>query len=190
MAWKTMQFHLIGDAPLIMHNGQLADPLNKWAKLLKAISGKRKKTDSDYEEMARIEFFAGLYLSKEDGPILPANVIDACIIEGAKKSREGVLAKSGFFTTAHSRFEYEGPRTAEELWAAELYRSTERVKIGQSSVMRTRPIFQQWQTTVTVQHEDTVVNAAQVATWFAVAGSLVGLCDWRPRYGRFQAKRL
>lgn len=190
MAWKTMQFHLTGDAPLIMHNGQTADPLNKYAKQLKAVSGKRKKTDSDYEEMARIEVFAGLYLSKEDGPIIPADLIDACIIGAAKKSREGMLATSGFFTTGHSRLEYDGPRTAEELWADERFRFSRMVRIGQVRVMRTRPIFQQWQTTVAVQHEDTVVNAAQVAAWFAVAGTLVGLCDWRPRFGRFQAKRL
>lgn len=190
MAWKTMQFHLIGDAPLITHNGQTADPLNKFAKQLKTISGKRKKTDSDYEEMAKIEFLAGLYLTKEDGPIIPATVIDACIIEAAKKSREGVLAKSGFFTTAHSRLEYDGPRTADELWEAETWRISVPVKIGQARVIRTRPIFPQWQTTVAIQYENTVVNAAQVAAWFAVAGTLVGLCDWRPRYGRFQAKRL
>lgn len=190
MAWKTLQFHLTGDAPLIMHNGQLADPLNVWAKKLKAISGQRKKTDSQYEEMSRIEFFGGLYLSKEHGPIIPADLIDACVVEAARKSREGVLAKSGFFTSAHSRLEYEGPRTDDELWQDEVWRIVKRVTIGQSSVMRTRPIFQQWQATVTIQHEDTVVNAARVAAWFAVAGALVGLGDWRPRFGRFQAVSL
>lgn len=190
MAWKTMQFQLIGDAPLIMHNGQTADPLNKYARQLKTISGKRKKTDSDFEEMAKIEFFGGLYLSKEDGPILPATVLDACIIDASKKAREGMLSKSGFFTTGNSRLEYDGPRTAEEMWLNEAFRLSVPVRIGMVRVVRTRPIFQQWQTTVNVQYEDTVVNPAQVAAWFAVAGTLVGLGDWRPRFGRFQATRL
>ena len=190
MAWETMQFHLKGDAPLILHNGQTADPLNKYARMLKAVSGKRKKTDSDYEEMAKIEFLAGLYMSKEQGPILPATVIDACIIDASKKAREGMLSKSGFFTMDNSRLEYEGPRTAEELWADERFRFSVPVKVQMARIVRTRPIFHNWETTVTVQYENTVVNPAQVSSWFAVAGTLVGLCDWRPRFGRFQATRL
>lgn len=90
MAWQKMQFRLVGDAPMIQHNGQTADPLNRFSKQLKALSGKKKKTDSDLEEMAKIEFMAGLYLSKE-GPIIPATMIDACVIEAAKKAREGAL---------------------------------------------------------------------------------------------------
>ena len=42
--YKVMLLTIIGTAPLVMHNGQTADPLNKYAKMLKAISGKRKKT--------------------------------------------------------------------------------------------------------------------------------------------------
>lgn len=190
MAWKTMQFHLTGDAPLLMHNGQTADPLNKFARQLKAVSGKRKKTDSDYEEMAKLEFFAGLYLSKEDGPIVPAMMIDACIIEASKKAREGMLSKSGFFATGNARLEYDGPRTPEALWADENFRLSVPVRVQMARVVRTRPIFQKWAATVGIQYEDTVVNPAQVASWFAVAGTLVGFGDWRPRFGRFQAVRL
>lgn len=190
MAWKTMQFKLTGDAPLLMHNGQTADPLNKYARQLKAITGKRKKTDSDFEEMAKIEFIASLYLSKEEGPIIPAVVIDACIIEASKKAREGMLARSGFFTTGNSRFEYEGPRAAEEMWEDGRFRFSVPARVGMGRIMRTRTVFNPWHTTVNVQYEDTVVNPAQVSSWFAVAGTLVGLCDWRPRYGRFQAIRL
>lgn len=189
MAWQTLQFRLTGDAPLILHNGQTADPLNKYSKMLKAISGKRKKTDSDLEELARLEFLAGLYLG-DKGPILPPMVIDACIIDAAKKSRESVLAKSGFFTTGSALLEYEGPRTGQELWADERFRLSVPVRVQQARVVRTRPIFNEWACTAVVQYEDSVVNPAQVDHWFAVAGTLCGLCDWRPRFGRFQAKRL
>lgn len=189
MAWVTLQYRLTGDAPLIVHSGQTVDPLNKYSKMLKAISSKRKKTDSDLEEMAKIEFLAGLYLSDE-GPILPAVVIDACIIDAAKKNREGVLAKSGFFTVGNAVLEYDGPRTGLELWADERFRLSVPVRIQTARVVRTRPIFPQWATTVTCQFEDSVVNAAQVNEWFRVAGVLCGLCDWRPRFGRFQAVSL
>lgn len=189
MAWKILQFRLTGDAPLIVHNGQLADPLNRYSKMLKAISGRRKKTDSDLEEMAKIEFLGGLYMGK-DGPILPADVIDACVIDGAKKTREGVLAKSGFFTVGNVPIEYDGPRDALELWNAGNNRFSRPVVIGRVRVIRTRPIFPEWALNVTAQYEESVVNAARVVEWFNTAGALCGLCEWRPKYGRFQVVSL
>lgn len=190
MAWQKLIFSLTGDAPLICHNGQTADPLNGYAKAIKAISGKKTKTESDFEEMAKLEFLAGLYMSKEDGPILTAMMIDACVIRGAMKSKDGVSAKSGFFTVEDARLEYNGPRTGEELWKLPEFRLSVPVRVGQARVIRTRPIFNEWSAVVTVQYEDGVVNPATVVSWFTVAGSLVGLGDWRPRFGRFQAKRL
>lgn len=176
-------------APLIQHNGQTADPLNKWAKLLKAISSKRKKTDADFEEMARIEFLAGLYMTAE-GPILPNTVVDSTVINAAKKMKEGMVAKSGCFCLEHAKLEYDGPRSADELWADERFRFMAAVRVGQARVMRMRPKFDPWATTVTLHYEDTLVNAAQVDRWMAIAGTQVGFGDWRPQYGRFTAERL
>ena len=46
MAWTTLTYKITGDAPLIMHNGDLANPLSKAAKALKQVTGKKKKTDA------------------------------------------------------------------------------------------------------------------------------------------------
>lgn len=189
MAWKPISYRLTSSAPLIMHNGQTADPLNKWAKLLKQISSKRNKTEADYEEMARLEFMAGLYLS-DQGPILPAFVIDSLTINGAKKSKEGMTAKSGCFCLEHARLEYTGPRTANELWDDESFRFSALVRVGMARVSRMRPIFHEWAATVNLHVEDTMVNVARVDEWLIAAGTQVGLCDWRPQYGRFTAVRL
>ena len=70
MAWQTLKYKLTSSSDMLLHNGQMANPLNKWAKLSRQISSKRAKTDADYEEMARIEFFASLYMAA-DGPVLP-----------------------------------------------------------------------------------------------------------------------
>jgi len=189
MAWQTLKYKLTSSAPLIMHNGQTADPLNKWAKLLKATSSKRTKTEADHEEMARLEFMAGLYLDK-DGPILPANVLDSVIVNGAKKSKEGTMAKSGCFCLEHARLEYDGPRTANELFADDNFRFSALVRIGMARVSRMRPIFKEWSTMITLHMEDTLVNPSQVDKWLNDAGTQVGICDWRPQYGRFTAERL
>ena len=189
MAWKTIQYQLNSSAPLLLHNGQTADPLNKWAKLIKVITSKRKKTDADHEEIARLEFYAGLYLDA-DGPILPNNMIDALIINAAKKFNEGPMAKSGCLCLEHAKLEYEGPRTADELWADENFRFSAIVRVGTSRLPRMRPIFQEWSTIITLQIENSLINITRMDEWLDAAGKQVGLGDWRPVYGRFTAKRV
>lgn len=189
MAWQLVEYQLTSVCPMLMHNGQTANPLNKWAKLMRQISSKRAKTDADHEELARIEFMAGLYMN-EQGPVLPANMIDAVLVNAAKKTKEGQLAKSGVFCQAHAFLEYDGPRKAEELWADERFRHTALVRIQSSRVARTRPVFNEWSATVGLNIEDGVVNSTRVDEWMRIAGSQIGLGDWRPQHGRFQAKRL
>lgn len=189
MAWQTLKYELKSSAPLIQHNGQTADPLNKWSRLMKQISTKRNKTEADYEEMARIEFMAGLYLSA-DGPILPNTIIDAMVVNAAKKIKDGPKAKAGCFCLEHARLDYEGPRTADALWADEQFRFSAPVRVGQAKVIRTRPRFNAWEAVVTLNIEDTLVNPSQVDQWMQIAGTQVGLGDWRPQFGRFTAARL
>lgn len=189
MAWKQLTYKLTSACPMLVHNGQTADPLNKWAKAMKAVSGKRNKTDADYEELARIEFMAGLYMG-QNGPIIPAANIDSMIVNAAKKLKEGNTAKAGVFCLEHAIMEYDGPRDAEELWCDGRFRHVAIVRVGNARVARTRPVFGEWSALVKVNLEDTVANPAQLDRWFAVAGTQVGLGDWRPQNGRFQAIRL
>ena len=191
MAWQTLRYQLNSaqNCPLLMHNGQMANPLNKFAKLMKQTSSKRAKTDADYEEMAHIEFIASLYMDA-NGPIIPAHVMDSMLVNGAKKSKEGMSAKSGAFCLEHARLDYDGPRTAEELWAIEDFRFVALVRVGTARVARTRPIFNTWAAIVSVNIETTIVNPARVDDWMTIAGTQVGLGDWRPQHGRFTAKRL
>jgi len=172
-----------------MHNGQTADPLNRFTKALKQVSSKRTKTDSDFEEMARIEFMAGLYMGK-DGPIIPAANIDSLLVNAAKKSKESQFAKSGVFCAEHASLQYDGPRTADELWANEDFRFSAIVRVGTAKVVRMRPIFRQWTATISLNVEASVVNPARLDDWLIAAGSVVGLGDWRPQHGRFEAKRI
>lgn len=189
MAWQTLSYQLTSACPQIMHNGQTANPTNKWAKAMKAVSGKRSKTDADYEELARLEFLAGLYMGP-NGPIIPATNIDAMVINAAKKLKEGMIAKSGVFCLEQSDLQYDGPRTAEGLWLDERFRFVALVRVSTARVARTRPIFSDWSAVVKLNIEDTAVNATRVDQWMNIAGTQVGLGDWRPQYGRFSAERI
>lgn len=189
MAWQAVTYQLTSSAPLLMHNGQTADPTNKWSKLMKQISSKRAKTDADYEELARIEFLAGLYMDA-NGPALPPNMIASMLVAAAKKVKEGQVAKSGAFCLEPVSLIYDGPRTADKLWGDETFRFSSIVRIGTNRVSRMRPIFNTWAANVTLHVEDTLVNIARVDEWMRIAGTQIGLGDWRPQYGRFVAKRV
>lgn len=189
MAWQTLKYKLSSDCPMLMHAATTVDPLHPLAKELKRISGKRAKTDADHEAMARIEFMAGLYMGK-DGPVLPAANLDAMIVKAAAKLKEGTICKVSCFALHAAPLEYDGPRTAPELYEKEEFRHRARVKVGMASVMRTRPIFQTWSAVVELSVETTTVNPAQVDTWFTIAGQQVGMGDWRPQHGRFSVVRI
>ena len=176
MAWQERTYQLKSSAPMLMHNGQTANPLNKFAKAMKQVSSKRVKTDADYEELARLEYSAGLYMG-EDGPVIPAQCVDAMITEAAKKQRKGKDAKAAVFCPDHARLEYDGPRTVEGLWEDESFRLVANVRIQSSRVVRTRPMFEFWTAGVTLRFENTLVNPAELDQWMEIAGNSVGIGD-------------
>jgi hypothetical protein len=190
MVWNKAKFRLNSDAPLLMKNGQTVDPLNKFAKASKEISSKRKKTDADQLELRKIDFMGALYVDSSGAPCIPANVLEAAIIAGAKKSKQGPKAKAGMFVESLAPLEYEGPRTADELYGDGNgpFVDVSPVKVGQAKVMRCRPKFDTWSLEVDLQYDDTMCNKSEVEQWLRDAGSQCGIGDWRPRHGRFTAE--
>lgn len=183
---QKKEVKLTGVSPLIMHNGLLANPLNPVVQAMKKISGKRNKTEADFEELSKLEFNGGIYMGQNgDGPIIPAHVIEACIINGAKKSKDGMIAKAAVFVEENPPLLYDGPRDRDGLWADESFRFIVPVNVQRSKVMRTRPIFHDWSLEFTITYDDSQTDAAKIMMWLEAAGTQVGLCDWRPRYGRF-----
>jgi copper chaperone CopZ len=176
-----------GVAPLLLHNGQTADPTNKFARAMKEISGKRKKTDEDYLEMAKIEWHAGLYVNGQKKIIIPAKCFEASIYDGAKKSKLGKAFKSAVFVESDSILDI-GKKYGEatELWEQEEFRDVQGVRVSQARIMRTRPIFHNWQASFVVLYDDEQVNLADVKRAIDDAGSKSGIGDYRPRYGRFE----
>lgn len=159
---------------------------------MKAISGKRKKTDADYEELARLEWLAGLYRFRDD-IVIPDYVLEAVFINGAKKSKRGVQAKCGMFFTEHSTLNFPNKpaeindETLSEMFLTGNFTHTVGVKVGMAKVMRTRPMFRDWSLVATAQFDPDVLNLRDIEEIANDAGKLVGLGDWRPKHGRFSA---
>lgn len=178
---------LTGTAPLLMHNSRLSNPLDPAAKALKKVSGKRQKTDEDHEQMARLEFAGGLYLDPDVGPYIPGENIARALVDGAKLTKMGVKVTRGvFISTDVNPLAYSGPREEQELWDAG-WRHMASVKVGTARVMRCRPWFPEWRVQADGVLDPAVLELEDLASIADNAGSLIGLGDWRPRFGRFTA---
>jgi len=186
MAWQELTYRLKSTCPLITHNGQGVNPRNRFTIALKLISGKTKKTDADYEEMAWIEFQSALYMGP-DGPIIPADVLVAMLIAAAKKFKEGQLARAGMFVKGDALLVYSGSKNVREMFEDDNIRDTRPVALSGKRIMRTRPRFNSWELTFTVCFEDTVIaNGSRIDEWVRTGGTIIGLCEMRPRLGRFE----
>lgn len=191
----TAAIRLTGVSPLLCHNGQTADPRNSYAKAMKAVSGKRNKTDADLDELARLEWLAGLYRHR-DRLVIPDHVLESAFIAGAKKSKRGPQAKCGLFFTEHAQLSAAGMpdvidnESLDQMFQSGEFALTVGVKVGMSKVMRTRPIFRDWSCIVTMQYDPDVLNLRDVQEVATDAGRLVGIGDWRPKHGRFFAELL
>ncbi len=186
---QELKLKMTGVSPLILHNGQMADPQNEWAKELKAISGKRHKVDADLDEMSRIEYFAGLYMT-DNGPCLTDLCIEACIIAGAKKFKRGPDAKAGIFADGHADLVYDGPRSPEGLFEDKSFVLRVPVKVGQSKVVRTRPIFRSWSCVSNITYDEDVIDENEIIQFAEKAGHVCGIGDWRPKHGRFSVEKI
>lgn len=183
---QTTTVTIRGLTPLIMHNGNLADPLHESSIALAKLSGKRNKTLEDHRQLSKVEWYGGLYVNEKGQPCLPGEVIEAAIAEGAKKTKRGKDAKAGVVVFGDFDLEYDGPKSADALWKHGGFLKRAGVRVKQSRVIRSRPMFPQWSVTFDVQWDATIIKSeSDVMDIIADAGR-VGIGDWRPKFGRFE----
>jgi len=185
---KTRSYKIRGVAPLVMHNARLSDPLDKWTKLVAEISKKRKKTDADYLELSRREWFGGLYLDDDDKPRLLGKHLERMLRDAATKSKLGKAVQAGLmvFDEDVTALEFPGSKLSpDKLWDDGGYLLRASCKVGQARVLRTRPCFPKWAFAFTVNYDEDLLNGSQIDEFVDLAGRIVGLLDWRPKHGRF-----
>lgn len=183
---RTSTFTINGITPLIMHNGQLSDPLNEHTQALAKLTSKRKKTVDDHKAVSKCEWIGGLYVDDDGAPCLPGEVIESCLVDGAKKYKLGKAAKGGLIVAGNWPLEYDGPKQVEKLWAAGGFLKRASVKVGTSRVIRNRPIFPSWSCTFEVQWDASLVNDEDTLAEIVESAGISGIGDWRPKFGRFE----
>jgi hypothetical protein len=182
-----VQLTMRGTSPVVMHNVLLADPTNPVAKAISSITDKGSNmSDDDRMEVARLEFFGGLYLGR-NGPVIPSRNVLRTVANAAKIRRLGKDVERAMIpTTLDVPLVYKGPRDAEGLWANEQFRYSDMVRIGRGLVSRMRPRFPDWQITTEWELMTEILNFRDFAAVVEVAGLIEGLGDNRRNgYGRF-----
>jgi len=184
---EQLKIRVTGTTPLMMHSDRLANPLLPETKAHKELTAKRKKTDDDHLAIARSEFVAGAYWTEKDGFYVPGQNFDATFLAGARLQKLGTHWKRGALVIEDKvKVLHDGPRTPAALWEDPAHVDCRGVKVGTAKVMRYRPIFLDWASELTVAINTDVLNIAEAKKAIVDAGSLIGVCEYRPRFGRFE----
>lgn len=187
---ETLNVTLEGVSPLLMHSARGSNPLDPDVKHHKTLTSKRKKTDEDHEAIALSEWRLALYYDEQIGPYIPTMNIRASLINGAKFNKLGKNVKrSTLVTSEFTELIYQGPRTPDLLLKDGSFIDTRSVKVGQSRLMRNRPIFRQWSLAFELLFDETQIEKSDLMLAFQNAGKLIGIGDFRPecggQFGRF-----
>jgi hypothetical protein len=181
-----------GTRPLLMHNEQLASPLNPYAKRLAELTSVRGKTEEQLWQIARLQFEGGLYFDQQLGPFLPANMLRKCLIKGARHFKAGKDIERGVSITDFMLpLAYEGPRDIEGLWGGGTspFVDLRSVRVaGRGKVDRCRPVFKTWLIEAEMILDPDVINPGKFAEAARWAGEMEGIGDYREMYGRFSVE--
>ena len=185
---KTLRITWKGITPLIMHSCKCVNPLHPIAKELKKYTSKKNKTEEDLNIISDLEWKAGAYWDDEIGLYIPGENVEATIQNGAKANKKGKdIQKYVDVKDLYIPFNYGENLTLDELVSKYEYRDTRPMNVQRSKVIRTRPRFDQWNITFTLVYNEDKIDLDTIVNAVEYAGQYVGLCDSRPKYGKFVA---
>jgi hypothetical protein len=144
-------------------------------------------TDDDRAEIARLEWYGGLYHDADIGVYVPSWNIIRCIERGASITRKGAtVLRALSATTDRVPLEYDGPTDLAKLYDRREFRLRKMVGIKRMRVVRVRPIFRTWALTFDAELLTDVMNLRDFIRVVEQAGRSEGLGEARKLgYGRF-----
>lgn len=184
---KTTTIKIRGTRPILLHADTACDPLSEAAITMKRMTKRKDKaTEEAQSDIARAEWLAGVY-SDEDGIYLPTWNLIRSFQDAARLSKAGKLIERGV-TAVSDRAHFIGlPKKIDKLVSDPTYRDRRAVKVGTARVIRTRPrIPTGWRIDVDLAYVDTMIDADSIREFAITAGALIGVGDFRQRFGRFE----
>ena len=188
MKMKTLKIRWHGTHSLLMHDCKGVNPTLPLVIEKKKLTAKRKKTEEDLLKILDLDYMLALYYEDNIGPYVPALNVEATIRESAKKVKKGQQTKVGIMVKPdYIPLKYDGPRDIESLIKNEKFRDVRPVVVNRSKVLCCRPRFDSCEIEFNLEYDSEVFDIEELANIIRIAGGQIGLCDYRPRYGRFEA---
>lgn len=183
----------VGTKDLLLHNVDLANPLNSHARRmteLRATPSKRR-TEKWHEEMAREQFFGAFYVAPDiTGPAIPAENLRRSIVGAARASRQGpIVLRALEVTTAFVPIIYDGPKPLDTLWDKG-WHLTRMIRGTGGASPTTFPRFPAggWAVKVPFDLDESTMNLRDLQEMVQRAGRIEGLGASRKQgYGRYDA---
>jgi len=184
---KILNIKIQGICPMLMHSDRTANPFDSFTKEIKKFTAKRKKTDEDLEQIAKLEWEAGLYYDNETGKyFLPSALLFAMLYNSAKNFKQGPTLKQAIVIPENGSYVFPYDKlTPKQLYDHIEYIDLRSVRVSQSKVMRCRPIFKNWSSEFQLFLDDDKLNLDDFTHIANNAGKYIGIGDFRPQYGRF-----
>lgn len=188
---KTLKITWKGISPLIMHSCKCVNPLHPISKEIRKLNDKprgQKLTEEELERLSDLEWEAGAYWQDGIGLYIPGENVEVTIRNGAKVNKKGKdIEKYVNVTDLYIPFNYGENLSKKELIKRLEYRDTRPMVVSRSRILRTRPRFDQWNITFNLIYDESKIDLDTIVNAMTYAGSYVGLCDSRPKYGKFCA---
>jgi hypothetical protein len=181
---------LTGSSPLVMHNPQLADPDNSFAREIDKIASKRKKSDEDRWAIYRLKFLGSLYIGRTaPGVVVPAANVRRCFEEAAKVRKLGRAVTRAVIPLAEEfPLAYDGPTDPEALWEEDRFRYRTTIVVSRQRIPTMRPWFPTWELVADFELVTETLDLDDFQDIVQAAGILEGLGDNRKNgMGRFTA---
>ncbi len=183
---RKIKVEFKGQTPLLMHSCQCVNPLHPISRKLKEYTSKRTKTEEDLIAISDLEWEGSLYYDDTIGIYIPVENVEATIINGAKANKNGKdVERFCEILDFQIPLNYGCDKTKDELMKDERFRDVRAVNVMRSKVMRTRPRFNKWSIVFTMMYNEDKIDLDVIRQDIEYAGSYVGLCDCRPKYGKF-----
>lgn len=213
---QATSFDIVGVSDIILHNNRTADPTDCYSVWAKSITTKKNKSIADHELLKRGEFEGALYMDPfpevpgRSEVVIPARAIRKSLIEGAKKLRLGKILESGAISILEqniplvyepaedvgkiiapyvsSKFNSDNLPLAEYDRFYPFYSFSCPEKVGNVTVIRTRPIFEFWSLHVEIVFDPSMISLKQIEQITHYAGKWCGLGDKRKDgFGKYVA---
>ncbi len=194
--WKAT-VHIKGATPMLIHNGRTASPLDAYAKKMKTITSKRKKTEDDIKNLLEIQWESALYWDDEIGLHMPVENLMAALLKAARKHKMGPQI-SGFVFGEAIGFPIltKHHNDWDKLHADENNKFIKTVSVQRAKTLSCRPIFNNWELKFDFFIDETVITPDDCKLILATMASRIGLGVWTPshpkpgNYGRFLIKEM